>query len=270
MASSSAPSGGALSRAAMAAACIAGASGSVGFVLAPSSTSAPATAALRGGQQLAAPGAAPASFGSTGTAACAATVLVGAAATLRRRGKKKAATVAPRKAAQEQEAPPPFDPAKQVGVTLPLMYFDPAGFSKVGDREGFYNLRCAELKHGRVAMMASLGMVAQHFLKLPGFGDVPAGAQAAITPPGTFGLVLVAAAAGAVETQLWAQDPSKEPGDFGDPAGIGQYYLEWRNRELNNGRFAMIAFFAIVIAELASGKDGVDQIWTPLSNLPVE
>merc|ERR1712060_761590 len=45
------------------------------------------------------------------------------------------------------------------------MYFDPAGFCKEGDRETFYNYRCAELKHGRVAMIASIGAVAQHWLK---------------------------------------------------------------------------------------------------------
>merc|ERR1712210_178773 len=46
--------------------------------------------------------------------------------------------------------PPPFDPSKQLGAMAPLGYFDPAGFSKVGDKEGFRNLRIAELKHGRV------------------------------------------------------------------------------------------------------------------------
>eukprot|EP00448_Togula_jolla_P037024 CAMPEP_0170636680 /NCGR_PEP_ID=MMETSP0224-20130122/37958_1 /TAXON_ID=285029 /ORGANISM="Togula jolla, Strain CCCM 725" /LENGTH=138 /DNA_ID=CAMNT_0010966411 /DNA_START=49 /DNA_END=462 /DNA_ORIENTATION=+ len=33
--------------------------------------------------------------------------------------------------------PPPFDPAKQMGVTDPLGFFDPLGFSKVGDEAGF-------------------------------------------------------------------------------------------------------------------------------------
>jgi hypothetical protein len=39
--------------------------------------------------------------------------------------------------------PPPFNPAKQIGAMAPLGYFDPAGFSKVGDKEGFNNLRAA-------------------------------------------------------------------------------------------------------------------------------
>jgi len=35
--------------------------------------------------------------------------------------------------------PPPFTPAKKVGVTASLFFFDPLGFSKAGDKEGFRN-----------------------------------------------------------------------------------------------------------------------------------
>lgn len=164
----------------------------------------------------------------------------------------------------------PFDPSKQPGVTLPLMYFDPAGFCKVGDKEGFRDLRAKELKHGRVAMFAALGAVVQHWARFPGFNDVPNGLEAVITPPGTFGLLAVVAAAGFVETQVWVQSAEREPGDFGDPAGIGQYYEEWKNRELNNGRMAMLSIMGILAAELATGRDSIEQIWQPLGNLPVE
>merc|ERR1719210_1568679 len=71
-------------------------------------------------------------------------------------------------AAPKPPPPPPFDPSKQVGATAPLSFFDPLGFAKSGDEEGFRILREAELKHGRVAMMASVGLVGQHFLRLPG------------------------------------------------------------------------------------------------------
>lgn len=151
------------------------------------------------------------------------------------------------------------------------MYFDPLGFCKVGDYEGFFNLRAAEIKHGRVAMIASFGALFQHWLKLPGFEAVPTGVYAAVTPPGTYGLIAIALAAGAVELFVWKQDPNKEPGNFGDPAGLGQYNKEWRHRELNNGRFGMIAIVAISVAELSSGKDGFDQIWAgTLGNLTAE
>jgi len=67
--------------------------------------------------------------------------------------------------------PPPFDPSKQVGALPPLGFFDPLGFCKVGDEAGFRNLRAAELKHARVAMMAALGAVVQPAIKFPGFEE---------------------------------------------------------------------------------------------------
>ena len=153
----------------------------------------------------------------------------------------------------------PFDPAAQVGAMPPLGFFDPAGFCKKDDNDGFRNLRAAEIKHGRVAMMAALGGVAQHFVKFPGFDGVPSGLSAVTTAPGTYGFVALFLVAGALELGLWTEDPSKEPGNFGDPAGLGQYNTEMRERELNNGRFAMFAAIGQIAAELLTGKDAVEQ-----------
>ena len=39
-------------------------------------------------------------------------------------------------------------------------------------------------------------------------------------------------ACGAPQAAGWvAQDPNKEAGDFGDPAGLGQYNEEFRNKD---------------------------------------
>ncbi|CAE7296562.1 FCPA [Symbiodinium necroappetens] len=178
-------------------------------------------------------------FGLGATAVTAAAAM-GSVAAARQRVARKAEAVL-------EEAEPPFDPKKEPGVTLPLFYFDPLGFAKEGDREGFYQLRSAELKHGRVAMIASLGMVFQHWFRLPGFEDVPSGIQAAITPPGTFGLLAIVALGGALEFTIFKQDPEMDPGDFGDPAGFGQTYTEWKDRELNNCRMGMVSFLGIVV-----------------------
>jgi len=159
----------------------------------------------------------------------------------------------------EPPPPPPFDPAKELGAMAPLGYFDPAGFSKVGDKEGFRNLRVAELKHGRVAMMAALGGVAQHYIKFPGFEKVPAGLGAVTTAPGTYGFAALFLLAGGLELAIWTQDPNKEPGDFGDPVGLGMYDMDMRAKELNNGRFAMFAALGIVSADLLTGKDAIQQ-----------
>merc|ERR1719211_1007737 len=119
--------------------------------------------------------------------------------------------------------PPPFNPSKQVGAMAPLGFFDPLGFAKVGDEEGFNNLRAAEIKHGRVAMMAALGAVVQHLVKFPGFEKVPAGLSAVTSAPGTYGFIALLLLSAGIELAVWKQDPAKEPGNFGNPVGFGSY-----------------------------------------------
>jgi len=203
--------------------------------------------------------AAPRSLTTGGNAPVAAVALVGtgiAALSLATgaRGKKSVR----RAAAEAKPSPPPFEPSKQVGVTAPLGFFDPLGFAKTGDEEGFRILREAELKHGRVAMMASLGLVGQHYLKLPGAEGIPDGIGALGTLVGQVGFGAIFVWGGVLE-QTWKQDPKKEVGNFGDPFGLGMYDTEMRNREINNGRFAMISVAGILAAELATGKDAVQQ-----------
>jgi len=152
-----------------------------------------------------------------------------------------------------------FQPEFQVGVTEPLGFFDPLGFTKKGDKKGFSKLRAAEIKHGRVAMMAALGAVVQHYVQFPGFKAVPTGLAAVNTPPGSYGAIALFAVAGALETGVWTEKPNKEPGNFGDPLGFDQYTEDVRNRELNNGRFAMFAAIGIIAAELLTGKDAIEQ-----------
>jgi len=170
-----------------------------------------------------------------------------------------------RRAAAEAQAPP-FDPSTQLGAMAPLGFFDPAGFSKSCDEEGFRNLRAAELKHGRVAMMASLGFVAQQSIKFKGFEQVPAGLGAVTEEPGMYGLVALFLLSGALELTAWTQDPKKEVGNFGDPLELSKfmphlfgYTDDMRAKELNNGRFAMFAVVGILSAELLSGRVGLDQ-----------
>lgn len=156
-----------------------------------------------------------------------------------------------------------FNPAVAIGVTEPLGYFDPLGFCANNDVAEFRKFRTAELKHGRVAMMGALGAVVQHYVKFPGFEKVPAGLDAINTAPGSYGTIALFLVAGVLELGVWTESPDKEPGNFGDPAGLGFYTEEMRNRELNNGRAAMFAVIGIIAAELLTGKDAIEQLGLP-------
>merc|ERR1712113_298300 len=60
--------------------------------------------------------------------------------------------------------------------------FDPLGFSDTFDMKW---LREAELKHGRVCMLATVGFFAQQWITIPGMKPTPDAMQAVYTaPPG--------------------------------------------------------------------------------------
>lgn len=101
-------------------------------------------------------------------------------------------------------------------------------------------------------------MVGQHFIKFPGFEDVPAGFRALGAFQGTLGFLGLFLASGILEL-AWRQDPRREPGNFGDPFGVNMYTTEMREKEINNGRFAMICVFGILAADIATGKDAIQQ-----------
>merc|ERR1712039_885525 len=188
-----------------------------------------------------------ASFALTGSSRALATA---------RRGCPSAATATVD--AEAPPPPPPFNPAEQLGATMPLGYFDPLGFCKVGDESGFRKLRSAELKHGRVAMKASIGALGQHFIRIPGFEKAHGTFGAMLSGEGVLGFVVLFAASGILEL-AWKDDKSREPGNFGDPFGVNMYTEDMRNKEINNGRMAMISVLGIFMAEVATGKDAIEQ-----------
>lgn len=235
-----------------------------GLVAAPAFVSSPGTSALRGvaAPQVAASQQVPSSAAPSFTAAAAATAVAGsffaassstkARATLRAEGAAKS-------------VPPPFNPAKEVGVTEPLGFFDPLNFAKEGDEDGFRKLRVAEIKHGRAAMMAAVGAVIQHYVQFPGFETVPKGLGAVTSMPGTAGFAVLVVLSAAFELKLWTDDDkTKEPGNYGNPFSFGLplgWGTDMRNFEINNGRMAMFSAMGIIAAELATGKDAVEQFY---------
>lgn len=176
------------------------------------------------------------------------------------------------KPAPPENVPGFFRVKEQVGVTPPLGFWDPLGICPK-DETVFNEFRSCEIKHGRVAMLATIGAIVQHYVRIPGFEltnfgkPLPSGLGAVTETPGTFGFGLIVALALPLELFFWkdvTDDETgrfkKEPGNFGDPLGLGQYDMEMRNRELNNGRMAMFAAFGIIAAELLTGKDAVEQL----------
>eukprot|EP00416_Gambierdiscus_australes_P038308 CAMPEP_0171103590 /NCGR_PEP_ID=MMETSP0766_2-20121228/59002_1 /TAXON_ID=439317 /ORGANISM="Gambierdiscus australes, Strain CAWD 149" /LENGTH=329 /DNA_ID=CAMNT_0011564031 /DNA_START=42 /DNA_END=1031 /DNA_ORIENTATION=- len=164
----------------------------------------------------------------------------------------------------------PFQPSEQLGGTAPLGFFDPLGFTSDGEKETFRRYREHELKHGRVAMMASLGAVVQCYIKLPGFTEVPSGVGALVTPPGPYGLLALLIVTGALEIYL-KFNPVKEKYslnlDVGEPSNrimffIGDDFIArdyFYECELNNGRLAMFTALGIITAELVSGRTAIQQ-----------
>jgi len=55
-------------------------------------------------------------------------------------------------------------------------------------------------------------------------------------------------------------EDDKEPGDYGDPLGLNMYTEDMRLKELNNGRFAMIAVMGIIMASWRTKLDAVEQL----------
>ena len=170
--------------------------------------------------------------------------------------------------------PTPLEIVKKMpGITGPLDFFDPLGYCEAegvtAGKVRFY--REAELKHGRVAMLAALGFaVAEQFHPLFGGNvDVPSVVAFQETPLQTFFFPVVFSLSvfevfsifsfENPKEALWSIKADHIAGDMGfDPLGLkptdAAEFAEMQSKELNNGRLAMIAVAGMVGQELASGS----------------
>ena len=161
----------------------------------------------------------------------------------------------------------------QVGVTAPFGMFDPLDLAPESQEE-FMMYREAELAHGRVAMMAALGFfVQEQFHPMFAFANGPVIReldQVLSTSNGLLGgsTLLLAiffseiwrARVGWVEPEVekFALREGYLPGDLNfDPLNLKPKepaeLLKMQNKELNNGRLAMIAVAGMTAEELVSG-----------------
>jgi hypothetical protein len=162
------------------------------------------------------------------------------------------------------------------GVTAPLGFFDPLGFTTSCNEGKLLFYREVEIKHGRVAMLASLGfLVGEQFHPLFGGDiDVPSLVAFQETPLQNFWPAIVAALAipeifsvFSFEEpknlnrwdESWTMKSDRQPGDLGfDPLGLKPMdpveFKEMQTKEINNGRLAMIAAAAMIAQEVATGQ----------------
>lgn len=165
---------------------------------------------------------------------------------------------------------------KGPGVTGPFGFFDPLGFTKGLSESDFMLRREAELAHGRVAMVGALGFLVQEGFH-PIFPDVSGPAinqltQITLFPQGQNAFFVMSTAIAFAELARarkgWI-DPKDLvpggsrlqdgylPGDLGfDPLGMkpkdAAGLLSMQNKEINNGRLAMVAVAGMVSQELVT------------------
>lgn len=173
----------------------------------------------------------------------------------------KKAVVAPKKKSAKAG-----DFSQELGVQQPLGFWDPLSLLDGKDQARFDRLRYVEIKHGRIAMLAVVGYITTEFgYRLPGaidsagdtFDSIPAGFASLSAMPAA-GLVQILTFVGLLEISGWKQDTSSFPGDFGAssfPVGfINKKYseaqkLDYRAKELNQGRAAQMGILALMVHE---------------------
>lgn len=198
-----------------------------------------------------------------------------------------AATVSVAKSSRTRRSPlKAFE--TELGAQAPLGFFDPAGLVKDGDAGKFYNYRAAEIKHGRVAMLAAMGYIAPEAgPKFAGYISPTLGVKFSDIPNGlaAFEKVPVAGVAqyflfvGFLELYAAKQDPKDPPGKLsGNDEGYGPMTFgrlglpktggisdpsakaKSLNSELANGRLAMMAVMGMIFQNGVTGTTG-SEMW---------
>jgi light-harvesting complex I chlorophyll a/b binding protein 1 len=160
--------------------------------------------------------------------------------------------------------------------------WDPLGLG--ADEAALYRRRVVEIKHGRVCMVAFLGMTVgpndlvtpSHQLLSPSldlhFDDIPGGI-AAITAVPAAGWLQIIALIGVHELTVAKQDYTKEPGEINTFLGFKpedpDVFKSKQLKELKNGRLAMIAVLGELMAQQVSGYGTYEQLGLIIKDLPL-
>jgi len=162
----------------------------------------------------------------------------------------------------------------EIGVTPPLGVYDPLNLLAEPveyPRRSYRRYVELEIKHGRIAMLATLGVITTEAgFRWPGyisktldlkFSDIPGGALDSWAAVPVLGWIQIVAFFSFLELAYGAQDPKKEPGDVGgiswiryDDPEVKKFKL---NAERNNGRAAMMG----IIGMMTHNALGVDALF---------
>ncbi|CAM9388207.1 unnamed protein product [Choristocarpus tenellus] len=145
--------------------------------------------------------------------------------------------------------------------------WDPLGFST--DEPSLFRRRAVELKHGRVSMLAVVGVIVQSFVHLPHplfSNPLPLAAFIDIWKEAAPAVMLVLVLIGVLELTVGKQDyVDMAPGELGGFGSIAKPvdFREWDKvqlAELKHGRLAMIAILGMLVQEQVTGEGPVEQV----------
>jgi len=158
-----------------------------------------------------------------------------------------------------------INPSKTDGL-IGSVGFDPLGWSDMWDTKW---LQEAEIKHGRVAMLATVGFVTSQFVSFPMFEAVHVDdSNMAPTAVGVSAMMQIITIAGAEEWRTnngkitmenMFEDPDRVPGDL----GFAKDRLKGKSedevnklklQEIKNGRLAMLAIGGMIHHNFVTGE----------------
>jgi hypothetical protein len=182
------------------------------------------------------------------------------------------------------------------GAVAPFDFFDPLGFAERADKNTLKRYREAELTHGRVAMLAVVGFLAGEAVEGSSFlfdASIkgPAISHLAQVPAPFFFALAVGIAKIELDRAQYGWVPPRDipvdqpgllradytPGDIGfDPLGLKptdpDELRTISNKELGNGRLAMLAAAGFMAQELADGRGIIEHLaahpWGSLLAVP--
>jgi hypothetical protein len=195
-----------------------------------------------------------------------------------------AVAFAPSTSTSKSSALKVFSASSLSGIVAPLGFFDPLGFAVKADENTLKRYREAEITHGRVAMLATVGFLAGEQVAGSSFlfdASIKGPAISHLAQcPAPFWTLLIFAISYAefVRAQVGWVEPenvpveqpgllraSYSPGDLGfDPLGLkpsDPFELKlMQTKELQNGRLAMLASAGFMTQELVDGKGIVEHL----------